>query len=47
MGDERVRCNETGHARLRVGGAPDDARATTAARLSELGADRAGRIAIR
>jgi hypothetical protein len=44
--DERVHWNETGHARLRVGGALDDARATVAARLTELGDDWADHLAI-
>jgi hypothetical protein len=43
---ERVHWNETGHARLRVGGALEDARATVAARLAELGDDWADHIAI-
>jgi len=35
--DERVRWNESGHARSRVGQALEDARITLAARLAELG----------
>jgi hypothetical protein len=44
--DQRVRWNETGHARLTVGGAPEDARATMAARLDKLGDDWPDHIAI-
>lgn len=44
--DERVRWNDTGHARLRVGGAIEEARTTVAARLAELGDDWADLIAI-
>jgi hypothetical protein len=44
--DERVRWNESGHARLRVGQELEDARITVAARLAELGDDWADHIAI-
>ena len=44
--DERVHWNESGHARLRVGQALEDARITLAARLAELGDDWADHIAI-
>ena len=44
--DERIHWNETGRARLRVGGALEDARGTMAARLAELGDDWADHIAI-
>jgi hypothetical protein len=44
--DERVRWNESGHARLRVGQEIEDARMTLAARLAELGDDWADHIAI-
>jgi hypothetical protein len=44
--DERVRWNESGHARLGVGQAPEDARAMLAARLDELGDDWPDHIAI-
>ena len=43
---ERVSWNESGHARLPVGGEPEDARAALAARLDELGEDWANHIAI-
>jgi hypothetical protein len=43
---ERVSWNETGHARLQIGGEPEDARAALAARLDELGDDWAEHIAI-
>jgi hypothetical protein len=36
----------TGHARLRVAGALEDARGTVAARLAELGDDSADHIAV-
>jgi hypothetical protein len=44
--DERVRWNESGHARLRVGQELEDARPTVAARLAEVGDDWADHIAI-
>ena len=44
--DERVRWNESGHARLRVGQELEDARITVAARLAEVGDDWADHIAI-
>jgi hypothetical protein len=44
--DERVRWNESGHARLPVGQDVEDARITVAARLAELGDDWADHIAI-
>jgi hypothetical protein len=44
--DERVRWNESGHARLRVGQELEDARVTMAARLADLGDDWAEHIAI-
>jgi hypothetical protein len=44
--DERVFWNETGHARLRIGGELEDARAALAVRLDELGEDWAEHIAI-
>jgi hypothetical protein len=44
--DERVSWNETGHARLRIGGEIEDARAALAVRLDELGEDWAEHIAI-
>ena len=44
--DERVRWNESGHARLRVAQALEDARITLAARLAELGDDWTDHIAI-
>ena len=44
--DERVRWNESGHARLRVAQALEDARITIAARLAELGDDWTDHIAI-
>ncbi len=44
--DERVHWNETGHARLRVGGAGEDARVKVAARLAQLGDDWPDHIAI-
>jgi hypothetical protein len=44
--DERVRWNETGHARLRFGEEIEDARITVATRLAELGDDWADHIAI-
>jgi hypothetical protein len=44
--DERVHWSETGHARLRVGGAVEDARAGVAARLAQLGDDWTDHIAI-
>jgi hypothetical protein len=44
--EERVRWNESGHARLRVGQPLEDARITVAARLAELGDDWAEHIAI-
>jgi hypothetical protein len=44
--DDRVRWNESGHARLRVGQELQDARVTMAARLAELGDDWADHIAI-
>jgi len=44
--DQRVRWNESGHARLRVGQELEDARITMAARLGEVGDDWADHIAI-
>jgi hypothetical protein len=44
--DERVRWNESGHARLQVSQTLEDARITVAARLAELGDDWADHIAI-
>jgi hypothetical protein len=44
--DDRVCWNESGHARLRVGEALEDARITLAARLAELGDDWPEQIAI-
>jgi hypothetical protein len=44
--DERVRWNESGHARLRVGQELEEARITVAARLAEVGDDWADHIAI-
>ena len=44
--DERVSWNETGHARLHIGGELEDARAVLMARLDELGEDWAEHIAI-
>ena len=44
--DERVRWNESGHARLGVCQALEDARITLAARLAELGDDWGDHIAI-
>ena len=44
--DERVRWNESGHARLSVGRAPEDARASLAARLDRVGDDWPEHIAI-
>jgi hypothetical protein len=44
--DERAFWNETGHARLHVGGEFEDARVAVAARLDELGEDWAEHIAI-
>jgi hypothetical protein len=44
--DERVRWNESGHARLRFGQELEQARVTVAARLTELGDDWADHIAI-
>lgn len=43
---ERVRWDETGHARLRIAGELEDARVTLAARLRQLGGDWADHIAI-
>ncbi len=43
---QRVRWNESGHARLRVGQELEEARITVAARLAELGDDWADHIAI-
>jgi hypothetical protein len=43
---ERVHWNESGHARLRVGQALEDARLVVAARLAELGDDWVDHIAI-
>jgi hypothetical protein len=43
---ERVSWNETGHARLHVGGELEDARAALVARLDELGEDWEEHIAI-
>jgi hypothetical protein len=44
--DERVRWNESGHARLRVSQELKDARITVAARLAEVGEDWGDHIAI-
>jgi hypothetical protein len=44
--DERVGWNASGHARLRVAQALEDARVTVAARLAELGDDWVDHIAI-
>jgi hypothetical protein len=44
--DERVSWNETGHARLHIGGELEDARATLVARLDELGEDWPEHIAV-
>jgi hypothetical protein len=44
--DERVGWNESGHARLRVSQALEDARRTVAARLAELADDWSDHIAI-
>jgi hypothetical protein len=44
--EERIRWNETGHARLSVAQELEDARATVAARLAELGDDWPDYIAI-
>lgn len=44
--DERVRWNESGHARVRIGQEIEDARITVAARLAELGDDWADHIGI-
>jgi hypothetical protein len=44
--DERVCWNDTGHARLRIGGHLENARATLAARLNELADDWSKHIAI-
>jgi len=44
--DERVRWNESGHARLRVGQEIEDGRITLAARLADLGDDWVDHIAI-
>jgi hypothetical protein len=44
--DERVSWNETGHARLRIGGELENVRATLAARLDSPGEDWAEHIAI-
>jgi hypothetical protein len=44
--DERVRWNESGHARLHVGQSLEHARITLAARLADLGDDWADHIAI-
>jgi len=44
--DERVYWNETGHARLHIGGELEDARAALGVRLDELGEDWAEHIAI-
>jgi hypothetical protein len=43
---ERVQWNESGHARLAVGGQPDEVRAAMAARLASLGDDWPDHIAI-
>jgi hypothetical protein len=43
---ERVRWDDTGHARIRLGQERDDARESIAARLSELGDDWREHIAI-
>jgi hypothetical protein len=44
--EQRVRWNESGHARIPLGRERDDAREYLAARLSELGDDWAEHIAI-
>lgn len=44
--DERVRWDETGHARLRIEGELEDARPKLGARLARLGDDWADHIAI-
>jgi hypothetical protein len=44
--EQRIRWNETGHARLSVGQALEDARATVAARLAKLGDDWPDHVAI-
>jgi hypothetical protein len=44
--DERVGWDDTGHARLRIDGELEDARATLVARLGQLGGDWADHIAI-
>jgi DNA-binding transcriptional LysR family regulator len=44
--NERVHWNETGHARLHVGGAVDSARVEVAARLAQFGDDWPDHIAI-
>jgi hypothetical protein len=44
--EERVRWNETGHARLKVAQELEDARATVAARLAQLSDDWTDYIAI-
>ena len=44
--DERVRWNDSGHARIPLGRERDDAREMIAARLDELGDDWADHIAI-
>jgi hypothetical protein len=44
--DERVRWDDSGHARIPLGGERDDARETMRARLLELGDDWADYIAI-
>ena len=44
--DERVRWDETGHARLRMDGELEDARATLASRLDQIGGDWVDHIAI-
>ena len=44
--DERVIWNESGHARLQIGGELEDARSTLAARLDQLGEDWVEHIAI-
>lgn len=44
--DERVRWNESGHARLRMNAELADARVTVAARLNEIGDDWVDHIAI-
>jgi hypothetical protein len=44
--DDRVRWNETGHARVHMGQEIEDARITVATRLAELGEDWVEHIAI-